>query len=200
MHVHVYAACLCPFCMSVSMLDVHVHAARPWPCCMSMSMFMLHVHFHAVCTCLWYMSIVHAACRCPRPCPFCTSILCYPVHHVYVNAACPRPCCMSMSILYVHVHATCSWSCCMSMPIARPCQCCTSMSKVHVHCPPCPCCMSMSIGKYSRLVVQYVQYSMYISVPTAVHVCLWAEERDSYCTVVNRICWDVLYASVHTIG
>jgi hypothetical protein len=48
--VHVHAACLCPYCISMFMLHVHVHAARSCPCCMSQHM--LRVHAHDACPCL----------------------------------------------------------------------------------------------------------------------------------------------------
>jgi hypothetical protein len=39
-HFHAYGACLCPWCMCISMMHVYVHdhAACPCPCCMSVSM------------------------------------------------------------------------------------------------------------------------------------------------------------------
>jgi hypothetical protein len=44
------AACPCPCCMSMSILQVHVYAASRCPCCKSMSI--LHFHFNAACLCL----------------------------------------------------------------------------------------------------------------------------------------------------
>jgi hypothetical protein len=53
--VHVHAAWLRPYYISMSMLHVHVHAKRSCPC--SISQHILRVHAHAACPCLCCMSL-----------------------------------------------------------------------------------------------------------------------------------------------
>jgi hypothetical protein len=73
-HVHICAACPCPCCTYMSVLQVRVSAACQCQCCMSspccMFMTMLHVHVDVACSC---------PCQC---CMFGTMLL------VYVDAPC----------------------------------------------------------------------------------------------------------------
>jgi hypothetical protein len=56
-----HAACPCPCCKSISMLNAHVRAAvydqAACPCLCCMSVPILHVHVHSACLC--YISILH---------------------------------------------------------------------------------------------------------------------------------------------
>ncbi len=69
--LHVYTACQCPHCMSMSILHFHVYATCPCLCNMFMSMVhvqvraAVHVHAACQCPCFKFMSVlyvhVHAA-------------------------------------------------------------------------------------------------------------------------------------------
>ncbi len=132
LHVRVYAACPCPYCMDLSMqpsytcsIDIDIHygrghavwtrnAAQTWT--RSMHWDMQHGHKHAAWAWTWTWKCgLDASCTCL--CCMSMSMLHLLVHvHVNVYAAFPCLCCMSMSMLHVHVmllrleHATLTWT------------------------------------------------------------------------------------------
>jgi hypothetical protein len=137
LNVQVHAECLCPSCMSMTILHVfsmlHFHV------------LMLHVntvpmlHVYAECSCL------HVACRCPLSmlhvhggCPCCissptcsccmsTSTCSCCMYMLNVHNACPW--CLSTSTLLVHLHVN------SECHAADPC--CMPMEHVQTACPWC---------------------------------------------------------------
>ncbi len=134
LHAHLYATCLCPCCMSMTVLHGLEHGHEHTVITSTPSMDMecnidmgkQPEHGHATCTgtCSMGMYMQHgqwahrmvAACTFKCPCCMSMSLL-----HVPVHAAYPCPCCMTHYMLCVLDHA------------AFPCLCSISMSILHVH-------------------------------------------------------------------
>jgi hypothetical protein len=158
LQVPVYAACLCLYCMPMSLLYIY-----PCPCCMSMSalhglgqaawtstcsrtsMYMLLVTICVYAAWTWPCSMdkhVHAAFPSSRPCytstvcPYCIFMS---MLHVPVHAGCLCLCSMDMDMQHGHAHAAWTWARSMDMDTqhgrghaAWPWACSMDMDTQHV--------------------------------------------------------------------
>jgi hypothetical protein len=116
LHAHVYAACPCPCCVSLSMRYVRVHAACLCQCCMfksmshglghaAMDLNRQHWHGHAAWKSTSSMDLdmqQHALGHAARTCTCSMNMDKYMqnVNLVYVHVACLCPCCTFMSMLH----------------------------------------------------------------------------------------------------
>ncbi len=121
-HVNVYAACLRPCCIFMSMLHVQVHAAQIRT--RSMDLETQHGLRHAAWTWTTQLGHEHQHVQAHAVCPY--------SRPGYISMS-PPPGWISMFMLHINFHATYKCPCCMSQYAACTCLCCMPMSMLQVH-------------------------------------------------------------------